>query len=497
MDRDQHMSEDDFELPDPREVNRQISAELRREKLKERVVRRNTGVLAKSVRQAQQRHANDIIKQVVYVMTNEDLPVSTGRKRRMSEGTQTSAKEGILRAVRELKQERMVIRNLDELGRKHVLALIKRWMADGQSYQNIQNKVSILRTFTTMMGKPSMIPRNEEYFAWLEREGVDLLERRKSKVALEPKTWIAKNVDPMEVIGKMREEYPVVSLCLEAMLAFGLRAREATHLEPIGGDLGDSLHIREGSRGGAKGGKSRTVPLSEDVALRTWQRDVLERAKVLARKHRQLKLAVPGKDYEKMLRHFYYVCEKYGVTRAGLGVLPHGLRHMYAGRRHLELTGLPAPVEGTVPMAIYRANADLVREGAQRLSLEMGHVRPTITGAYNGSVYTQSREEIARAKAWVERVEGCAGLAAVLKLCGVRTVYLGGKAAQGVRLVSGDNVRLLVEREGVSPRASSMELLQQAAAAVLRPGDGLGVEVLDVSQCEDDRDSYLELNVRG
>jgi hypothetical protein len=127
----------------------------------------------------------------------------------------------------------------------------------------------------------------------------------------------------------------------------------------------------------------------------------------------------------------------------------------------------------------------------------MGHVRPSITGAYNGSVYTQSREEIARAKAWVERVEGCAGLAAVLKLCGVRTVYLGGKAAQGVRLVSGDNVRLLVEREGVNDQASSLELLQQAAAAVLRPGDGLGVEVQDVSQCEDDRDSYLELDVRG
>ncbi|WP_159597302.1 phage integrase N-terminal domain-containing protein [Hydrogenophaga sp. BPS33] len=491
------MSDDDFELPDPREVNRKISEELRSGKLKERVIRRNTGALAKTVQQAQQRHKNDIVKQVVYVMTNEDLPVSTGRKRRMSEGSQSGVKEGLLRAARELKAERMAVRNLDELGRKHVLALIKRWMAEGQSYQNIQNKVSTLRTFTTMMGKPSMIPRNADYFDWLERAGVDLLERRKSKVALEPKTWTAKNVDPMGVIGKMRAEHPVVALCLEAMLAFGLRTREATHLEPIGGDLGDTLHIREGGRGGAKGGKSRTVPLSEDVALRIWQRDVLERAKVLARHHRQLKLAVPGKDYPKMLRHFYYVCEKYGVTRDGLGVLPHGLRHMYAGRRHLELTGLPPPVEGTVPMAVYRANADLVREGAQRLSLEMGHVRPTITGAYNGSVYTQSREEIVRAKAWLERIERCAGLKAMLDAFAVRTVYLGGKAAQGVRLLSGDSVRLLVEREGVSAEARDLELLQRAIAALLRPGDGLAVEVQDVSKCEDARDSYLELSVRG
>ena len=488
---------DDFELPDPREVNRQISEEMRAARRAASSVNRNTGALARAAQKAQKRHPNDVIAQVIYLLMHEAWPASTGRRRSMSEGTQAGHKEGLLRAFRELKAMRMAVRNLDEFGRKHALALIRSWVAKGQSKKTIDNNVTNLRVFANLINKPRMVPRDGEYLDWLKSAGVVLPEQRVSGVALEPKTWSVKDVDPMEVIEKIREEYPVVAMCLEVMLAFGLRAAEATHLEPISCDLGHMLHIREGARGGAKGGKSRTIPFSDDPSLRVWQKDVLERAKALARKHRQLKLAVPGKNYQQMQSHFYYVCGKYGITRQGLGVLPHGLRHMYAGRRHRELTGLPAPVEGTVPMDVYRANLALIREGNQQVSLELGHVRPEITSAYNGSVHSQSKEEAARTRGWIENLEKCPGLKALLDSLDVRTLYLGGKAAQGVRMQVGDKLRLLVDRDVTQDQQLELEVLRRAVIKLLKLGDAMEAEVVHVSECDDDRDSYLELNVLG
>lgn len=479
-----------------REVNRQISADLKAQKATAANRKRHTGVLAAVAERAEHVHKHDIIAQVIFLFEKGNLPAGTGRKRSMSETTQTQHKEALIRAMRELKEERMTVRNLSEVGRKHVLALIKRWVKEGQSYGTIQNKVSSLRVMTTLMNRPGVVPRDGAYLTWLNDHGIDLVAMRTSKVALEPKTWSVKGVDPMRVIEKMREEHPVVAMCLELQYAFGLRAAEATHAEPVSGDLGDFLHIRGDSRGGAKGGKSRTVPFSEDPTLRAWQQDALERAKRLARNHRLLRLAVPGKDYEQMQNHFYYVCGKYGITKKGMGVVPHGLRHMYAQRRYQELTGLPAPVQSTVEMSVYRANAEVIREGARQVSVEAGHQRPSVTGAYNGSVYSQSKEQTARAKAWLDRLQSCDGLKALAQSLDVRSMYLSGKAAKGVRLLPGDAVRLLVDKEVTPQVMYELGLLQRTATKLLKLDEGVLVDVVHVEQAQEERDSYLELNLQ-
>lgn len=495
MEANSSMDDDDIELPDPKEVNRQISAEIAARKRAATTLRRNTGVLMKIAARAEELFAGNFQRQVIYVFENAELPAGTGRKRAMSEATQTEHKEALMRANRELKEERAVVRNLSELRRKHVLVLVKRWLAAGQSYGTIKNKVSKLRVILTLIGKPQIVPRDGDFRAWMDENNVALEEHRKSKIALDPKTWSAQGVDPLVVMSKMREEHGEVAMCLEMMFAFGLRAREATHMAPISGDLGESLFVRDGSIGGAKGGKARTIPFSDDPAIRVWQRDALERAKVLARNHRQMRLSVPDKSYTQMKDHFYYVCRKYGVTGDGLGVLPHGLRHMYAHRRHMELTGMPAPVVGTIPMATYREDVGRLKEGAALLSLEMGHVRPSITAAYNGSVYSQSKEEVARAKAWLDRFASCEGLKVLAKSLDFRAVYLSGKAAQGLRLQKGDCIRLLVDKDATPQMPFELEVLQHSVPGLIKLEEGLSVEVVHVAQAAEERDSYLELHL--
>lgn len=497
MEAEQSIDDDDFELPNPKEVNRQISAELAARRRAATKLRRNTGVLTKVAARAEDRFAGNFQRQVIYIFENAELPAGTGRKRAMSETTQTEHKEALMRVQKELKEERVLLRNLNEVSRKHVGILVKRWLAAGQSYGTIKNKVSKLRVILTLLGKPQVVPRDGEFKDWLEANDIALEKHRKSKIALEPKTWTVKGVDPIAVMAQMRGEHGEVAMCLEMMFAFGLRAREATHMAPIIGDLGDRLFVRDGSVGGAKGGKARTIPFSDDPAIRVWQRDALERAKVLARKHRQMCLSVPGKDYVQMKNHFYYVCRKYGVTGDGLGVLPHGLRHMYAHRRHMELTGRPAPVVATIPMAQYRADAERLKEGAARLSLEMGHVRPSITAAYNGSVHSQSKEEAARTQAWIDRFESCEGLKVLVKSLDFRGVYLSGKAAQGVRLQSGDSIRLLVDKDKSPQMAFEIEVLQRSVAGLIKLEEGLRVEVVHAAQAEERRDIFLELNLQA
>ncbi|MBX3610755.1 MAG: integrase domain-containing protein [Hydrogenophaga sp.] len=478
-----------------KEANRQMREEWAAQKAADTKKQRNTGALARVAQRAEFAHRNNAVAQAVYLATHGQWPAGTGRRRPMAESTLTEHKDALIRALSELKKEGMHVSNLSEIRRKHVRALIKRWNAAGLSYETIQNKVSKMRRLMTLLNKPDLVPRDSEYVEWLRDNGIVLVAVRKSKVALESKTWVAKGVDPMEVIDKVRTKHPIVAMCLELQYAFGLRAAEATHAEPVSGDLGEALHVRADARGGAKGGKSRTVPLSNDPLIREWQKDALKRAKELVRSHRQLRLTVPDKDYEQMQTHYYYVCRKFGITMKAMGVVPHGLRHMYAQRRHLELTGLPAPVVGTVPMSVYRANEEVLREGAQKVSLDMGHVRPSITTAYNGSVPSQSKEERARTQAWIDRLESCDGLKVLVKSLELRAVYLSGKAAQGVRLQKGDSVRLVVDKDASPQSAIEIGVLQRSLAGLIKLEEGLGVQVVHTEQAQDERDMFIELHL--
>jgi integrase len=82
------------------------------------------------------------------------------------------------------------------------------------------------------------------------------------------------------------------------------------------------------------------------------------------------------------LRRFTYVLERFGITKAQLGVTAHGLRHEFANRR-LEHLGVVSPVrdgaEGQQP-GQEEAAAKLI------VSEELGHSRLDVTtAAYFGT----------------------------------------------------------------------------------------------------------------
>ena len=95
-------------------------------------------------------------------------------------------------------------------------------------------------------------------------------------------------------------------------------------------------------------------------------------------------LGDPTKSLAQNIRRFKYVCEKFGITKAQLGVTAHGLRHQYAAERYEKFSGTPAPVRGGEPVA-----REIDREARLRVADELGHARENITGAYLGGILKQ------------------------------------------------------------------------------------------------------------
>ena len=87
----------------------------------------------------------------------------------------------------------------------------------------------------------------------------------------------------------------------------------------------------------------------------------------------------PRHDLERAIRHLRYVMEEFGITKADLKIVPHGLRHQYAADEYQAATGHAPPVEGGA--VIDRELDHLARRG---VSNKLGHNREQIVKAYLG-----------------------------------------------------------------------------------------------------------------
>jgi integrase len=250
---------------------------------------------------------------------------------------------------------------------KHVQALVKHWEAAGLSPSTIQNNICILRLYAGWIGKAGMIPDTDSLVS-------DPARGRRRYVAERDKGWEGNGVDYGEQLERIRAEDPALALQVELAAAFGLRAAETWLLRP-GVDVRqeDGQYILTLIRG-TKGKRLRYVPIESDC-----QKDVLERARRFAK----LGSMIPADYTKKRWRnHFYWILRKLGLTRDGLGVTMHGLRHQYAHGQYRKLLGVePAVRGGEAP--------DLTREeterGRQQLAEELGHSRTSIVGAYTGT----------------------------------------------------------------------------------------------------------------
>jgi integrase len=120
-----------------------------------------------------------------------------------------------------------------------------------------------------------------------------------------------------------------------------------------------------------KGGRARTIPITHED-----QRLLLDDAQALVRGGA---LIPPHLNYVQQLHRY----EKQ-TAQAGLSRL-HGLRHAYAQRRYVELTGRVCPAAGGLPSKDQTPEQRALDAAARAtISGELGHAREAISAVYLG-----------------------------------------------------------------------------------------------------------------
>ena len=369
------------------------------------------------------------------------IPAGTGKRRQVGEKRLTEIGNALKLAVASCREARTPIQNLSDLGQSHVIALVRLWNDKHHLVSGtIADRVSVLRRFFVMVGRPDVIPMGEAWREMLRRHGIALPIR--SNMAQLAKGWRDMGVEPYAVFEEMEAAgYWVVSSQSKMMLEWGLRRKESAMLRPHDSDKGTYLLVSRGT----KGGKTREVKLSAEPERRARQLAALQQAKALADKHPRGELALPGKELQTMLEHQRFVFEKFGIVgsmeNGGLGVVPHGLRHQFGCDLFEELTGWPAPVLGKLPAAFYRQRVAEVKKAMLEVSRQMGHERPQISGAYLSTPSTMGRQQRIRLAATLEALQL---QRAIFLDAGIDAIWITGRAASGLPQVDVEPLSMLV-----------------------------------------------------
>ena len=88
----------------------------------------------------------------------------------------------------------------------------------------------------------------------------------------------------------------------------------------------------------------------------------------------------PRLSLQQAIRRLRYVMERFGITRADLGVTPHGLRHQGAADRFQKVTQVPPPIAGGPAV-----DPALDLQARREIADHLGHVRVQITNCYLGT----------------------------------------------------------------------------------------------------------------
>lgn len=276
--------------------------------------------------------------------------------------------------------------NLDprQLATRHVEMMVARWVDRGLATATIHNRLSFLRTYAGWIGKAGLVLPPERYV------GVDSIHANRVRVATEDLSWSTQNVDIAAKIAEVAAFDCWVGLQLELCHRFAMRAKEARHFRPheavvprAAANPRDAEPFPEVESFvrvtyGTKGGRPRDLPLTTDA-----QRDLLERCCRVVASGRYV--GWPGLTSVRARRRFYYVLDKFGITKKQLGVVAHGLRHQHINDAFAQDAGGPSPVRG----ASEKAPGDKLARG--RAARVLGHNRAEVVSCYLGSVAKHKR----------------------------------------------------------------------------------------------------------
>lgn len=422
---------DDIQLPNAREVNKRLREERTRSRHNQRRGSADRGAFQDVLLEVRKGRAGDALAQCVRFLDKvrkRGIPAAIGRRRVLGEKRATEFGNTLMLSIADLYNARMPIQNLSDIGQKQVVALVRYWGEKALSEGTIADRVSVLRRFLQLVNKQDAVPTGVIWRNKLRQSGVIAGTIGRPSVINLPKGWLDMGIDPRPIIDEVRTYCEVVGSHLEMMWAFGPRCRECVQVRPRKADKGEHLFLFRGT----KGKKEREVPFSKNPEKRAWQREILERAKLVADRHPRDELAVPGLDLEQMMNRQRYVFTKFGITEAGRGIVPHGLRHQFATEMFAELSGMPAPVLGLLPAEEYKRNWVVVRQAYLEVSRALGHERPSISGAYISSEANLNRQQKERLTGWLGQIESTAP---TLEEAGISDVWLLGRCAQGMPLL--------------------------------------------------------------
>jgi len=235
---------------------------------------------------------------------------------------------------------------------KHVKALIAHWREQDISTGTLKNRLSALRWWAKKVNRASIMPLDNTTYG------------------IGTRTYVAKYSKAQSLdegkLAQIEDKYIRMSVRLQA--AFGLRREESIKFQPTYAMQGDHIQLKSSW---TKGGRARTVPITNDD-----QRRLLEEAKALVSGGA---LIPPHLNYVQQLHRYEKQTQKAGLSRL------HGLRHGYAQRRYLELTGKVCAAEGGLPSKDQNpAQRALDHEARATISSELGHARAAISAAYLG-----------------------------------------------------------------------------------------------------------------
>lgn len=279
----------------------------------------------------------------------------------LSVKTQGYRLQKLCRSFVELRENGFALQSPWSFKEKHIRFLVELWVGKKQSAGTIENKMTYFRAFAGWINKPNLIGTVTDY---VNREDHGLV---RSYSAVEDKSWEGNQVDAIAILNAIAQTDPVVAMQLKLQAAFGLRVEESFMLRPKESARRDGLlSVTRGT----KGGRDRVVPME-------LQASVLEEAMQYC--NTLTGSTIPdGYTKNRWKNHYYDVLKRYGVTKAGLGVTSHGLRHEYLQQMYKKLAGVAAPIKGTGEKADIKSHREAMRQVVEAA----GHSRPDKANAY-------------------------------------------------------------------------------------------------------------------
>ena len=262
---------------------------------------------------------------------------------------------------------------------RHVDAVTRYWQGEAHSGRmspaTIQTYFSFMKTFAGWIGKPKLLKPIACYFD-------DPKRYQRSLISGVDKSWRAKGVDVATVIRDVEACDVHAAASLRLMRAFQLRFKESVMFRPhtdvisaaqAGKPNGGVAFFLDTHRG-TKGGRERLFPVDNPI-----REEAIAYARRVALGANE-SVSDPRLTLQQAMRRLRYVMECFGITRAGLGVVPHGLRHQGAADDYQSITNVLPPIAGGSGAA---PALDLLAR--KEIAARLGHRRISITSVYLGS----------------------------------------------------------------------------------------------------------------